>query len=270
MPNTLAPPEIHYPSGDGEPMAETHIHVRAIVHLNQAMEDFFRDREDVFIASDIFWYWMEGNSDLKISPDVMVVLGVRPRDPTERRSFYSWEEEATPSVVFEMASEGTWRKDLGEKRDRYQKLKVPEYFIFDPEVLYLKVPILGFRLIDGVYAPIRPVQGNAFKSDLGFELRAEDLMLRVIDSKTNTPILTRAEQVRAAMDQLEESRSLANAESRRAAAESRRAAAESRRADVEQQKAEAATERASASEQRAEALALEVERLKKQLGRSGP
>ena len=64
MPNTLAPPEIHYPSGDGEPMAETHIHVQAIVHLNQAMEDFFRDREDVFIASDIFWYWMEGNSDL--------------------------------------------------------------------------------------------------------------------------------------------------------------------------------------------------------------
>ena len=88
----------------------------------------------MFIASDIFWYWEEGNPSACISPDVMVVPGVRPRDPRERRSFFSWEEGgAVPAVVFEMASRSTWREDVDEKFDRYEQLGVREYFLFDPE-----------------------------------------------------------------------------------------------------------------------------------------
>ena len=45
-------PPIEYPSGDGQPMAETWLHVQAIMLLHQALEDFFRARPDVFIASD--------------------------------------------------------------------------------------------------------------------------------------------------------------------------------------------------------------------------
>jgi len=44
---------IEYPSGDGKPMAETWLHIRAIMWLHQALEDFFRDRPDAFIASDL-------------------------------------------------------------------------------------------------------------------------------------------------------------------------------------------------------------------------
>src|SRR5947209_11535850 len=107
---------IEYPSSDGQPMAETWLHVRAIMWLHQALEDFFRGRPDVFIASDIFWYWEEGNRSACLSPDVMVVTGVQPRDPRERRSFLSWEEGgAIPSAVFEMASENTWQNDLEDK-----------------------------------------------------------------------------------------------------------------------------------------------------------
>src|ERR1700722_1783804 len=106
-------PTIAYPSGDGKPMAETWLHVRAIMLLHQALEDFFRDRSDVFIASDLFWYWEEGKPASCLAPDVMVVLGVQPRDPRERRSFFSWKEGgAIPAVVFEMASENTWREDV--------------------------------------------------------------------------------------------------------------------------------------------------------------
>ena len=35
---------VHYPSSDGKPMAETGIHVTAILLLYQALEDFFRGR----------------------------------------------------------------------------------------------------------------------------------------------------------------------------------------------------------------------------------
>lgn len=135
-----------YPSSDGESMAETPIHVQAIHLLHEALEDFFRHRPDVFIASDIFWYWKKGNRKTRISPDVMVVPNVAQRQIYERRSFFSWIENAQPAVVFEMASPGTWKKDLGSKYATYEKLGVEEYFIFDPEFLYLDEPLLGFRL----------------------------------------------------------------------------------------------------------------------------
>ena len=86
-------PPVEYPSGDGQPMAETWLHVQAIMLLHQALEDFFRARPDVFIASDLFWYWQEG-SGLKVAPDVMVVPGVGARP---RRSFFSWTPAPLPA-----------------------------------------------------------------------------------------------------------------------------------------------------------------------------
>ena len=40
---TATPTVVHYPSGDGKPMAETWLHVRAIMWLHQALEDFFHE-----------------------------------------------------------------------------------------------------------------------------------------------------------------------------------------------------------------------------------
>jgi len=230
---TLTTTEIEYPSSDGQPMAETPIHVEAIMLLHQALRDFFRDRPDVFVASDIFWFWEKGNNDARISPDVMVVPGVQPRDLRERRNFKSWEDGgAIPAAVFEIASRGTWEDDLEEKFDRYEKLGVREYFLFDPEGSYL-VPVLqGFRLRGSSY---RRIPTNALKSELGFRLRGEGAMLRLIDGRTNEPIPTRTEAVDAAQ----------------VAADAARAAA--READA-----------------RADALTAEVARLKALLAGTGP
>jgi Uma2 family endonuclease len=191
------PKAVEYPSGDGQPMAETPLHVRAIMLLHQALEDLFHGRDDVYIASDQFWYWEEGNSDARVAPDVMVIVGARPRDPRERRSFKSWEEGgAIPAVVFEMASEGTWQDDIEDKFDRYEELGVREYFLFDPEGEYL-VPVLqGYRLHGSAYRRIR-ASGGELASEFGFRLRAEETMLRLIDAATALPILTRSEAVEA-------------------------------------------------------------------------
>ncbi len=51
---------IHYPSSDGKPMAETDFHVEAIHLLLDALNDFFADRNDVYVSGNTFWYWREG------------------------------------------------------------------------------------------------------------------------------------------------------------------------------------------------------------------
>jgi len=205
---------IEYPSGDGKPMAETWLHIRAIMWLHQALEDFFRDRPDAFIASDLFWYWEERNPSACMAPDVMVVLGVVPRDPRERRSFYSWEEGgAIPSVVFEMASQNTWREDVGEKYHRYESLGVREYFLFDPEGLYLVPALQGYRLNGTAYRRLRQ---NELESELGFSLRVEYTMLRLIDTRTQQPVLTRAEAIEVAQRRADSLQSEARSERQRA------------------------------------------------------
>lgn len=254
---------IDYPSGDGEPMAETWIHVRAIIWLHQALEDIFRDRSDVFVASDIFWYWEEGNPAARISPDVMVVLGVRPRDPRERRSFFSWEEGgAVPAVVFEMASRSTVDEDLGPKFWRYEELGVREYFLFDPEGTHL-VPVLqGFRLNRSAYRRILMTNGE-LESELGFRMRVEDTMLRLIDSRTGQPIPTRSEAAQAAQ---------AAAEAAQAAAEAAQAAAKAAQATAQAAQAatQAAEAAAAAERERADQLQAEVERLRALLQQTRP
>ncbi len=238
---TATPAVIHYPSGDDKPMAETWLHVRAIMLLHQALEDFFQNRPDVFVASDISWYWQEGNPAACISPDVMVVPGVRERDPRDRRSFFSWEEGgAVPAVVFEMASRSTVNEDLGEKFWRYEELGVREYFLFDPEATHL-VPVLqGFRLSGTAYRRLLAADG-ALESELGFGIRVEGTMLRLVDGRTGRPIPTRAEAVEVERD----------------------------RADNELLRANAERERAEAERQRADSLQAEVERLRAQLRRHG-
>ncbi len=235
----LTTPAIVYPESDGKPMAETWIHVRAMHWLHQALEDFFHDRPDVFIASDMFWYWKEGRTKTT-APDVMVVPGVGHR---ARRSFFTWKENgAVPAVVFEMASEGTWRKDLAGKRRLYERRGVSEYFIFDPEDLYLeKGPLLGFRLdATGRFRTLDPIDG-VLSSELGFDMRPEGTMLRLVDRKTSVPVPTRSEKV----------------------------AEEEHRADEEKRRADEEKHRADEQKRRADALQAEVERLKALLARAG-
>jgi Uma2 family endonuclease len=188
-----------YPSGDDQPMAETQIHVRAIMLLHQALEDFFAMRnEDVLVSSDIFWYWERGNVKARISPDVMAVPGAKRRDIYETRSYFSWIEGIIPAVVFEMASRKTWKKDLGPKFEKYQSLGVKEYFIFDPEFRYLDDPLIGFRLRGKKYVELRP---DNLESRLGFRLEKEEYMIRLTDLESGEPVLTRSEAIENARAQ---------------------------------------------------------------------
>jgi Uma2 family endonuclease len=175
-PSTAAPggEEVEYPASDGQPIAETGIHVEAILLLLPALRDALRMTE--FIAADMFWYWEEGHPESRVAPDLMLVKGA---GRSHRRSFFTWREGgAVPCVVFEMASQSTWREDLGPKRQLYERLGIREYILFDPEGEYLRPRLLGFRLVEGCYQPIElDVDERLRSEELGLFMRAEGLML---------------------------------------------------------------------------------------------
>ena len=50
-----------YPESDGKPMAETPIHWHATVDAAQSLHDFYRDRADVYVGSDMMMYYREGD-----------------------------------------------------------------------------------------------------------------------------------------------------------------------------------------------------------------
>jgi Uma2 family endonuclease len=189
---------VYYPSSDGKPMAETGIHVTAILMLYQALEDFFRGRDDVYLAANMFWYWEKGNPKARRAPDVMVVTSV-PAEP-QRRSFRSWQEGAVPAAIFEITSKKTWRNDLTTKHQLYRDLGVREYFIFDPDDKFVRPALTGFRLRSGGYEPIAWDEENRLPSDLGFLAKAEGQTLRLFDAQSGQPILTREEAVAAEVE----------------------------------------------------------------------
>jgi Uma2 family endonuclease len=205
---------VYYPSSDGEPMAETDIHVLAIILLFEGLRDALRGRPLHYVAADIFWYWEQGNPRARCAPDIMVVRGVVDR---LRRSFRSWQENnAVPSVVFEISSEETWQNDLEGKRELYARLGVREYFLFDPEALYLDPPLRGFRLDAGASVEIQlDADGSLVCQELGLRLIREGQMVRLINLATGTPIPTkdeRAEQERQRAEQERLAREKAEAE----------------------------------------------------------
>jgi Uma2 family endonuclease len=174
-------------------MAETPLHVAAIIFLFQALEDFLAKRKDIFLAANLFFYYEQGNPKRRTAPDVLVAKGVGNH---LRRSYRLWEEKKPPAVLFEVSSEDTWRKDLGEKRDLYERLHVGEYFLFDPESKYLKPALQGFRLQSGLLVPITPARDGSLASlELGLRLLAEGGMVRLLNLRTGKPILLRSEQV---------------------------------------------------------------------------
>ena len=65
-----------------------------------------------------------------VAPDVAVIKGVAYNQFT--RSWRVGKSGPAPQVVFEIASEETWTKDLQHKPAKYASMGVQEYFAYDP------------------------------------------------------------------------------------------------------------------------------------------
>ncbi len=147
----LSAPTIVYPESDGKPMAETDIHRDLMIDFILMLKDYFKNANDVYVSGNLLLYYEEGTPKSFIAPDVFVVFGVEKK---RRRTFMTWNEPNTPDFVLEVASPGTFREDMGKKKDLYESvLAVKEYYIYDP--LGQIVPsFVGYRLVSGKYQEI--------------------------------------------------------------------------------------------------------------------
>jgi Uma2 family endonuclease len=232
----------HYPTSDGEPMAETDVHREQILQLITSLEDFYRTRQDVYVTGNLLVFYQEGDGRKHVAPDVMVVFGV-PKHPRER--YKIWEEGKAPDVIIEVTSASTRNEDMGSKKGLYALHGVREYFVFDPLREYVPSGLRGFQLAGEDY--LRLVGANQKSQVLGLELRVVDGSLRLYDPQAgallpnHTELVNRLVEVQA-----------------RAEAEAARAEAEAARAQVEQ------TARVESDRQR-ELLAQELEALRREL-----
>ena len=184
-------------------------------------------------------------------PDLLVAFGVDPEAYDASNGYIVSEQGKPPDWVLEVASESTADVDVGEKREYYAGLGIPEYWRFDhtPTGEWHGARLAGDRLVDGEYVAldieVLP-DGNlrGYSAALGLYLRWSNGELAFYDPATGQPIAT-----------FESERARADAE------HTARVAAETR--------ADSADARASAEQFRADNAEARVRELEERLGRQG-
>jgi Uma2 family endonuclease len=179
--------DIDYPESDGSPLGETDLHRDEIVDLVYALRQRYLDVPDVYVAGNLFIYTVRGDRSAVICPDVFLVKGV-PKGP--RRTYRLWEEGQPPALVIEVTSASTRYEDTVEKKEKYARLGVEEYFLFDPLDEYLSPQLQGFRLAGERYWPIELENDVSLNSRVtGLRLQVEDSQrLRLFDLATGQPL----------------------------------------------------------------------------------
>ena len=123
--------EIIYPESDGQPLGENTVHVDYIIFIKNGLDDLFYHNPSVFVAADLFWYPVEGKTNIVTAPDVMVIFG---RPKRKRGSYRQWEEEnIPPQVVVEIRSPGNSDEEMSCKFNFYNRYGVEEYYIYDTQ-----------------------------------------------------------------------------------------------------------------------------------------
>jgi Uma2 family endonuclease len=128
---TLPTPEINYPSSDGKRMAENTRQAYWIILLATGLAAMLHEVAEVFIATDLLWYPVEGNNEVSTAPDVLIAFG---RQRGHRLSYRQWEEGGVaPQVVFEILSPSNGYQEMADKLAFYDEHGVEEYYIYDPD-----------------------------------------------------------------------------------------------------------------------------------------
>jgi Uma2 family endonuclease len=195
-------PEIVYPESDGQPMADNTLQFRWIVTIQGGIDALFQTDPNVFVAGDLLWYPVEGHPEIRAAPDTMVVFG-RPKG--DRGSYQQWREgDLAPHVVFEVLSPGNRFMEMTRKFRFYDKYRVEEYYIYDPDTGELA----GWRRVDGRLADIEAMIGWVSpRLGVRFEIEGGELVLYRPDGRrfaTYVELEQQAEQARQQAEQAQQ------------------------------------------------------------------
>ena len=166
-----------------------------------------------------------------LAPDVAVIQGVAYQLLT--RSWRVGKSGPAPQVVFEIASEETWKKDLAEKPVKYARMGVQEYFAYDPHEFPLPPSknrrLLGWRLDQDnqtMKEMLPGPNGALWSESLESWLVPDGTTLRLYDRNGQmrlTHVEAEAQQRQIEARRADAALQLAEAEAQRADAEARRA-----------------------------------------------
>ncbi|NJO56352.1 MAG: Uma2 family endonuclease [Rhodospirillales bacterium] len=228
-------------------------HFEAKVRTRTVLRTHFeRTGRSFFIACELPIYYP---GERMFAPDIMVVLDV---PETNRQSWIVSHEGRGVDVAMEILYSGRRRKDLVHNVERYGRLGIPEYFVFDA----LKLSLRGYRLGPGEtsYQALLPNRGRLCSMMLGLDLGIVDGNLRFYRDEALLPEPTELlAQLTKAVDEQMQRR--LEAEERQLEAEERQLEAEERAEAQAQALAEEARLRAQAEQKLAQALA-ELDRLR--------
>jgi Uma2 family endonuclease len=230
MTSTLQQPqaidEIFYPCSDGEPVAESYVHLYALFATLEVLRQYLLGQQATVLGNQ-FMYYAQGFPKLRVAPDVMVIFNVAPGG---RDNYKIWEEGSVPSVIFEMTSKSTKNKDLEEKKSLYEGLGVQEYWLFDPRGEWIKEQLRGYRLEDEGYQLIT----DSRSAPLQLRLQVEGQLIGFYREDTGEKLLIPEElanalaEAEAAKQQAEEATQQAEAAKRQLEAENERLKAQLR------------------------------------------
>ncbi len=238
---------IFYPEEDGQPMAATDLHRDILMQTIDTLTEHFRADSSVYVSGDILMYYVKGFPEKVVSPDVLVTVGIGKK---RRRTYKVWEEGKVPDFAMEFSSENTYHNDLSVKKALYASLGIRDYFLYDAEAKFLRVPLMGFTLVDAAYEAIPADERGGVRStalNLDFHAREEDL--GIYNPVTGEWVKSRGDAQSERADQEAAGRQEEAAARRRAEAAQRKAEAAQRKTEAAQRKTEAARQEEAAGRQ---------------------
>ena len=123
--------EFDYPASEENRMAKSNQHISYEIWLYKCLLEHFDEREDVYVAMDMFWYPLENSKTTRLAPDVLLVFG---RPLGERTSYIQCLENNIPvHVAFEVLSKSNDKGEMQTKLVDYERFGVEEYYIINPE-----------------------------------------------------------------------------------------------------------------------------------------
>lgn len=120
-------------------------------------------------------------------PDILAVLDVAQPEDDERMAWVVADEGKGPDLVIEVLHRGDRDKDLVENVERYARLGIAEYFVYDR----LRQQIHGYRLVSpgaSRYQRILPQLGHYRSGVLGLDLAILDDNLRLLSGEAALPV----------------------------------------------------------------------------------
>ncbi len=203
-PLVMGQPDDGYPTSEEWHVPETEWHRISVGRLIEALAWFYR-AENVCVTGRIDVWPTPDRSYWSIRPDVFVALGAERR--RRGHQYLVWEEGAAPDLVIELVTRHTKAGQRKKFSVCQQALRVREYCLLDIEGGLLSPRLQGYRLLDGVYQPIEPLNGRLHSVVTGLHLEQDGDALRLWDPATNAWVPTdaeRAEQQIARADAAEE------------------------------------------------------------------